>query len=782
MISILRSTPAVPSIPATGIVPRATKPRFTIPAIALFAGAVLFAGHAARAADTEYDVLTGQTDLTALTTYTTGGTAGTGAGGTTAATGPTVTSDVTFDSGTAYSPAAFTLGSSEIFGSLNDLSTTALTVSNTGGAAADTLTLGGAGDLGDGVPGSNAADLLFVGTGANLTITGGTGNTALGLVLGQSGNFDIVGTGVATISSIISDGGSVFGLTKTGTGTLTLSGANTYTGATSLGGGVLTLTGSLSSTVLNLNGGANGGTLNYSATGTNTQSFTTTNLNGFAVVNNTVATDTLNLGNIVRTSPGTVSFLTATGKITTTTANTNGIIGPWATVGSGSATRYAVGNGAATAISLYTAGTGLTASGGGTADTTNFTVGAALTLTAPVTGYTLRATANAAYVLNNGGNNITLDGFLNAEMGGGLLTITGAGSLMAGATRELDIVGDAIALTVNSVIADSTAGSSSLVFSAVLNNVGSLVLGGANTYTGDTLIGSGSVNASNALALQNSTVQLNGGSLVFSSTVTGRAFTLGGLSGAGNLTLANNATTPAAIALTAGGNNASTTYSGILSGAGSLTKAGTGTLTLTGANTYAGGTTVNAGALLVNNTTGSGLGSGVVTVGLATGTTASGTLGGTGILTVTSVTVNANGTLAPGATPGATTGALTLNTTGGLTLNGTLVIGISGTGDTSLITTGALTLSGATLTLNGTLNGTSNYAVATYGTLTGTFTNFTAPSGYTINYSGTSFGAADIELDATAVPEPSTWTAGLLCLGLFGFQSRRRIGWLRVKR
>ena len=36
------------------------------------------------AANTEYDVINGQTDLTAPATYTTGGTAGTGAGGTTA--------------------------------------------------------------------------------------------------------------------------------------------------------------------------------------------------------------------------------------------------------------------------------------------------------------------------------------------------------------------------------------------------------------------------------------------------------------------------------------------------------------------------------------------------------------------------------------------------------------------------------------------------------------------------------------------------------------------------
>ena len=71
---------------------------------------LLVLNQSAQAANTEYDVVNGQTDLTnaAGTTYTTGGTPGTGAGGTPTATVPSVTSDVTFDSGVAYSPAAFT--------------------------------------------------------------------------------------------------------------------------------------------------------------------------------------------------------------------------------------------------------------------------------------------------------------------------------------------------------------------------------------------------------------------------------------------------------------------------------------------------------------------------------------------------------------------------------------------------------------------------------------------------------------------------------------------------
>jgi autotransporter-associated beta strand protein len=107
------------------------------------------------------------------------------------------------------------------------------------------------------------------------------------------------------------------------------------------------------------------------------------------------------------------------------------------------------------------------------------------------------------------------------------------------------------------------------------------------------------------------------------------------------------------VALTVG-DDTDFTYSGNMTGAGNLIKAGSGTMTMTRNTTFGGGTTVGAGTLLVNNTTGSGLGIGAVTV------EPSGTLGGTGTISGTALI---GGTVSPGTRVGTLT-------TGGQTWSG----------------------------------------------------------------------------------------------------------------
>jgi autotransporter-associated beta strand protein len=114
--------------------------------------------------------------------------------------------------------------------------------------------------------------------------------------------------------------------------------------------------------------------------------------------------------------------------------------------------------------------------------------------------------------------------------------------------------------------------------------------------------------------------------------------------------------------LEVGGNNASTTFDGLLEefsyengSEASLNKVGSGRLILTNANTYHGATTVESGTLLVNNKTGSGTGSGNVFV---TG----GTFGGGGTVAGRATVGTGSGSgasLAPGKS-GVKPGTLTI--------------------------------------------------------------------------------------------------------------------------
>ncbi|MFA7343105.1 MAG: autotransporter-associated beta strand repeat-containing protein [Terrimicrobiaceae bacterium] len=214
-----------------------------------------------------------------------------------------------------------------------------------------------------------------------------------------------------------------------------------------------------------------------------------------------------------------------------------------------------------------------------------------------------------------------------------------------------------------------------------LNTSGIFTFSGNNTFTGgvNAVNGGITVNVNSANALGTGTLQIGSGSV-------GTGHTVNNTSGS-SVTVANAMsilTTNAAPTINFGGGSDLTingqvtlsntsnvtdtfavtntlTLGGVVKnglGANGLTKAGTGTLVLSGANTYSGTTTVSTGTLLVNNTTGSGSGTGAVSV------TGGATLGGTGTIKPTGANgITVNGILAPGAGIGTLT--LDLGSTSG---------------------------------------------------------------------------------------------------------------------
>jgi autotransporter-associated beta strand protein len=191
---------------------------------------------------------------------------------------------------------------------------------------------------------------------------------------------------------------------------------------------------------------------------------------------------------------------------------------------------------------------------------------------------------------------------------------------------------------------------------------------------------------------------------------------------------------------------------------------GRGTVVLSGSNTYGGNTEVTHGTLLVNNTAGSGTGTGAVNV------QSGATLGGSGTIIATdafaTVTINSGGILAPHTTPTGTS-ALTIGG-GGLTLNaGALLnfnIGAPGVSDVLHLTGvgNSLNLAG-----NATLNLTNvggltvaNYPIITHtgGSVSGGGAiNIGANPGLGFNYAIVNT-PGQVELRVTSSAPSKTWT------------------------
>jgi autotransporter-associated beta strand protein len=217
---------------------------------------------------------------------------------------------------------------------------------------------------------------------------------------------------------------------------------------------------------------------------------------------------------------------------------------------------------------------------------------------------------NASINVNSGGT-FYWSGGVNNVSDGALITVNTGGILNTRANDQIGtIAGNGLILFQGGTVALSM-GNNVTVFSGVMagsgilranNGNGSLTLTNANTFSG-TLTGNstntstGGIRLGHARAAQNASISLVNTTVTainisFASGI--GSFIVGSLEGTSNLLLQD--VSGGAITLQVGNNDASKTYSGVLSGSGGLTKIGTGTLTLTGVNTYTGDTTVNSGA------------------------------------------------------------------------------------------------------------------------------------------------------------------------------------------
>ncbi len=409
--------------------------------------------------------------------------------------------------------------------------------------------------------------------------------------------------------------------------------------------------------------------------------------------------------------------------------------------------------------------------------------------------------------LGNAANTVSLLG------GNSVLRYTGSGAISsARAINFFDLGGGVEVSSATGTWTNSGVLAGSGVFNKMGN--GQLNLSGSNTYTGNTIVSAGVLNARHADALGATTAAIEGNSGVSGGGVfvqDGAALELQGgiaIAGSGGKTMylngsgissggalrnvsGDNSNAGAVIlqsASTIGVDAGSLTLSGTVSG-GALTQTGTGTLVLSGDNTYTGGTTVSFGKLLVNNSTGSGTGSGALSIG------ASATLGGSGFIgSVTTIAGNLN----PGNSPGILTfdndvtllaGSSTTIEINGATTRGTDYDGIN--------FNGGLSIEGGSLTFNISTAIADDSVINIFdGTaLTSTFSSVVASGtgGYSGSFSldagntsySATFGTQNLVFDLNAgtltftgtgsIPEPASFAAllGVVTLGFVGLRRRR---------
>lgn len=523
-------------------------------------------------------------------------------------------------------------------------------------------------------------------------IRAGAGARTLSNAVTVGGNFTIGGTNALTLSGAMALGATTrtvttdntanttfsgvlsgsAGLTKAGSGTLVLSNANTYTGATTVSAGTLNLQ----------NAGALG---------------TATNTTNTAVANGA----TLQLQNNIQTAKGGTLVLNGAGT------------------GSGSGALESVsGNNwwnsditVATNATIRSATAGATLTLGNTTATSLFALGGN-TLTFDGAGDTfvysnLGVTGDTGGAIKNGTGKLTLYGY-NTYYTGSTQVNAGSLDLVVGpfSSGQYGINGpltvgtgpanSSLAGTVSVNIRSDSYGNQIAPSAPVTINSDGILNVGASTGLGALILNGGQVNISSGQTLSpTGAITTNANSAHQTAIITGGTMALNGATSFNvvrDTTLASDLTVSSVIA---DGTSAS-----------SLVKTGAGTLTLTGNNTYSGSTSIDAGTLVAGSANALG------NTSWSTTTVASGAalqLANGITLSESALTFSGSGTDGSGALS-SLSGANTVS--GQVNLNGATTFGAaSGSGLTfsnQINGNGALTTTGAgNITFNAAVNASS---------------------------------------------------------------------------
>ncbi len=517
---------------------------------------------------------------------------------------------------------SLTFGNSATAGSAtittNNLATTSFTGSSTGGNARFITGAGGTFDM-SGLTSAGMTAGSIEGAGSYIlgskTLTTGSNNLS------------------TQVDGVISGNGG--GLTKVGSGTLTLTAANSYSGATTISAGKLALSGGggiANSSVVTVNG-----TFDISALPGTSAHITTLagGAGGVVQLGNNALAITNGSTEFAGTIQGTGGVATGGLEVSGGTQTLSGIntytgqtqIDAGATLalkGNGSIANSAVVN--------------LFPGAGGTLDISQTTSGASVRglFSLPGSGTVALGSKTLTITSGNTFGGVIRDGGIGGGTGGGVTVAGGAGQAFAGA--------------------NTYTGATTI---AATGEVDLVTLGGSH----------GSI-ATSSSVIDNGTFGidglLNGGTSIKS------------LSGNGLVQLGANTLTFT---------NASGTFAGVIrdGGAGGGIVMAGGTQVLSGINTYTGTTAVNGGTLVVD---------GSIATSALTNVNAGGTLAGAGTLGKTSI---AGGTLAPGSAGGSVFGPLTVQGSLSFTAASTYLIQVSPANAGLTNVAGAANLGGATV-------------------------------------------------------------------------------------